>query len=88
MKKTITLTIGSTEFNFNLTVNDHSDFVDSVSRGGSICSASHNFAMRSIDVTQKEELKKLLENSPGAEVQVAGALKGEFAPALEIAVKK
>ncbi|GGI82080.1 hypothetical protein GCM10007978_19840 [Shewanella hanedai] len=88
MKKTITLTIGSTEFNFNLTVNDHSDFVDSVSRGGSICSASHNFAMRSIDKAQKEELKKLLENSPGAEVQVAGALKGEFAPALEIAVKK
>ncbi len=88
MKKTVTLTIANTEFVFNLTVNDHADFVDSVSRGGSICSASHNFAMRSIDKTQKEELKTLLDVSPGAEVQIAGALKGEFAPALDIAVKK
>jgi len=88
MKKTVILTIGNTEFKFNLTVNDHSDFVDSVSRGGSMCSASHNFVMRTIDKEQKEELKKLLAESPGAEVQIAGALKGEFSPILEIAVKK
>ncbi|NRB24036.1 putative phage tail assembly chaperone [Shewanella sp.] len=88
MKKTVTLTIGNTEFKFNMTVNDHSDFVDSVSRGGSVCSASHNFVMRAIDKSQKEELKNLLAESPGAEVQIAGALKGEFAPVLEIAVKK
>lgn len=88
MKKTVILTIGNTEFKFNMTVNDHSDFVDSVSRGGSMCSASHNFVMRAIDKPQKEELKILLAESPGAEVQIAGTLKGEFAPILEIAVKK
>jgi len=88
MKKTITLTIGNTEFKFNVTVNDHSDFVDSVSRGGSICTGSHNFVMRSIDATQKEALKTVLTESPGAEVQIAGALKGEFSPILDIAVKK
>lgn len=88
MKQTITLTIGDTEFTFNVTVNDHSDFVDSISRGGSMCSASHNFVMRVIDKSQKEELKTLLAKSPGSEVQIAGSLKGEFAPILEIAVKK
>ncbi|PKG57739.1 putative phage tail assembly chaperone [Shewanella sp. GutDb-MelDb] len=88
MKKTVILTIGTTEFKFNMTVNDHSDFVDSVSRGGSVCSASHNFVIRSVDKDQKEELKTLLAESPGADVQIAGTLKGEFAPALDIAVKK
>ena len=88
MKQAITLTIGNTEIKFNLTVNDHSDFVDSVSRGGSITTASHNFVMRAIDKSQKDELKNILVESPGAEVQIAGALKGEFAPILDIAVKK
>lgn len=88
MKKTVTLTIGNTEFNFNVTVNDHSDYIDTISRGGSMTAASHNFVMRVIDKPQKEELKNILAESPGAEVQIAGALKGEFAPVLEIAVKK
>jgi len=88
MKKTITLTIGSTEFKFNVTVNDNSDYVDNIARGGSVTTGSHNFVMRTIDREQKEELKKLLTDSPGAEVQIAGTLKGEFSPILEIAVKK
>lgn len=88
MKKTVILTIGTTDFKFDIAMNDHSDFVDSVSRGGSMCSASHNFVMRAIDKEQKEEVKQLLADSPGAEVQIAGALKGEFAPVLDIAVKK
>lgn len=88
MKQTMTLTIGNTEFKFNLTVNDHSDYVDTLGRGGSMTSASHNFVMRTIDKPQKDELKKVLAESPGAEVQIASVLKGEFAPVLEIAVKK
>lgn len=88
MKKTIVLTIGSAEFKFNVAVQDHSDFIDATARGGSITAASHNFAMRTICTEQKEELKKLLEQSPGAELQIAGALKLEYAPVLEIAVKK
>ncbi|MCL1050388.1 putative phage tail assembly chaperone [Shewanella abyssi] len=88
MKQTITLTVGNTEFKFNVTVNDHSDYIDTISRGGSMTAASHNFVLRVIDKPQKDELKKILAESPGAEVQIAGTLKGEFAPVLEIAVKK
>lgn len=88
MKKTIVLTIAGTDFSFNVTAKDHSDFIDAMARGGSVTAASHNFAMRTIDGDQKDDFKKLLESAPGAEVQIAGELKTEFAPVLEIAVKK
>tara|TARA_Y100000782_G_scaffold114006_1_gene148713 strand:- start:1622 stop:1888 length:267 start_codon:yes stop_codon:yes gene_type:complete len=88
MKQVITLTIAAVDFKFNMTVQDHSDFVDSVARGGSMTAASHNMVIRTIDETQKEELKKVLEKSPGSELQIASALKAEFSPVLEIAVKK
>lgn len=88
MKQTIVLTIGTTDFTFNVAVQDHSDFIDATGRGGSITAASHNFIVRTISAEQKEDFKKLLEASPGAETQIAGALKQAFAPILEIAVKK
>lgn len=88
MKKTIVLTIAGTDFSFNVTAKDHGDFVDAVARGGSVTAASYNFAMRTIDGEQKDDFKKLLESAPGAELQIVGELKTEFAPVLEIAVKK
>jgi hypothetical protein len=88
MKKNIVLTIGKTDFTFSVSVQDHSDFIDATARGSSITAASHNLVMRTIDAAQKEDFKKLLESSPGAELQIAGTLKGEFSPVLEIAVKK
>ena len=88
MKSLIILLIAGTEFKFNVTVQNHSDFIDSAARGESMTAASHNFVMRTIDDSQKEEFKKLLETSPGAELQIAGNLKAEFSPVLEISVKK
>jgi hypothetical protein len=88
MKQPIVLTIAGTDFTFNVTVQDHSDFVDSVARGGSMTAAAHNMVMRTIDNGQKDDFKKVLESSPGAELQIASTLKAEFSPVLEIAVKK
>lgn len=88
MKQAIILTIAGADFTFNMTVQDHSDFVDSVARGGSMTAASHNMVMRTIDASQKDELKKVLESAPGSELQIASMLKTEFSPVLEIAVKK
>ena len=88
MKQAIILTIAATDFTFNMTVQDHSDFVASVARGGSMTAASHNMVMRTIDASQKDELKKVLESAPGSELQIASMLKTEFSPVLEIAVKK
>ncbi|MCS6158399.1 putative phage tail assembly chaperone [Shewanella baltica] len=88
MNKNITLTIGKQDFTFAVNTQDHNDFVDAAARGGSLTAAAHNFAVRAIESDQKEDFKKLLENSPGAELQIAGALKEEFSPVLEIAIKK
>jgi hypothetical protein len=44
--------------------------------------------MRTIADEQKPALKKVLEASPGSELQIASTLKSEFSPVLEIAVKK
>lgn len=88
MKKEIILTIAAATFSFNVTVQDHSDFMDAAARGESMSAAAHNFVVRTIDPSNKDEFKKLLDNSPGAEIQIAAALKAEFSPVLEIAVKK
>lgn len=88
MKNKITLIIGTTEFAFNVTAQDHNDFVDAAARGGSMTAAANNFVVRVIESAQKEEFKKLLDSSPGAELQIASALKAEFSPVLEITVKK
>ncbi|PCH95340.1 MAG: hypothetical protein COB83_08850 [Gammaproteobacteria bacterium] len=88
MKKAIILTIETTDFSFNVTVQDHSDFVDSAARGESMTAAAHNFVMRTIDTKQKEDFKKVLTESPGAELQIASSIKAEFSPILEIKVKK
>ena len=88
MKQKIVLTIGQAEFAFNVTVQDNSDFADATARGASVTASAHNFLMRTIEPEQKEEFKKLLESSPGAELQIASHLKVEFSPVLEIAVKK
>lgn len=88
MKQLITLTIGGTDFGFDVTVQDHNAFVDAAAAGRSMTAAAHNFVHRTITSEQKEALKKLLEASPGAELQIAAELKSEFSPVLEISVKK
>lgn len=88
MKQVIVLTIAGTDFNFNVTAQDHNSFVDAAARRESITASAHNFVMRTIDAGQKDDLKKLLENAPGAAVQIASELGAEFSPVLEIAVKK
>lgn len=88
MKQAIILTVGTVDFSFNVTVQDHSDFVDAAARGESITAASHNFLTRTVDTKNKEDLKKLFSESPGAEYQIAQHVKAEFAPVLAIKVKK
>lgn len=88
MNKTIVLTIAGTDFAFNVTAKDHNDFVDAAARRESITASAHNLVMRTIAKEQKDALKALLEQSPGAAVQIASELGAEFSPALEMAVKK
>lgn len=87
MKNTIELTIAGTDFKFNVTPTAHGDYIDAISRG-TVSAASHNFVMRTIDDSQKEQIKKLLEDSPGGSLQIAGELRAAYSPTLAITVKK
>ncbi len=86
-KQTITLTIGETEFKFEHTASDYNDYINGLMPDNKIAPA-HNLLVRTVNKDQKDDLKKVLANSPGAEIQIAALLNQEFAPALEISVKK
>ena len=87
MKKQITLTVGTVELNFTVAPEDYNQLLNELMPSNKVA-PNHNFAMRTVDAGSKDELKKLFENNPGAAVQIGGALATEFAPALEITVKK
>lgn len=88
MKQTIVLTIAGTDFSFNMTAQDHNDFIDAAARRDSMTAAANNLVVRTINPEQKDALKAVLEKSPGAAVQIASSLGAEFSPVLDIAVKK
>jgi hypothetical protein len=44
--------------------------------------------MRTVDAEHKEELRGILDTSPGATLQIASLLNQEFAPSIAISVKK
>lgn len=88
MKQAIILTIAGTDFAFNVTAQDHNNFIDAAARRESISASSYNLLMRTIEPEQKDDLKTLLDGAPGAAVQIASELGAEFSPVLEIAVKK
>lgn len=88
MKKTIVLTIAGTDYSFNMTAQDHNDFIDGTARQQSITALSYNLLTRTVEAKQKDDLKKLLEESPGAGVHIASTLGSEFSPVLAVTIKK
>ncbi|WP_345868404.1 putative phage tail assembly chaperone [Shewanella algae] len=87
MKKTITLTIAGMDISFNMTTADYNNYINEVMPDNKVAPA-HNLAVRTVSDEGKEPLKKLLEQHPGLEVQLAAKLAQDFAPMVEISVKK
>ena len=87
MNKAITLTISGTDITFNHSTADYNDYINGVMPDNKVAPA-HLLLTRTVKKEQRDELKGILESSPGAEIQIAALLNQDFAPALEIAVKK
>jgi len=87
MKQSIILLVGASELAFDVTTNDHNDYINGLMPDNKVAPA-HNLLMRTVKPEHKEQLKKLIEGNPGAPVQMASAVMAEFAPVLEISVKK
>lgn len=87
MKKPIELTIAGTDIRFNMTTEDYNGYLNEIMPDNKVAPA-HNLVMRTVDAESKEALRDILDQSPGASMQIAGLLTQEFAPSIEISVKK
>ncbi|WP_351015012.1 putative phage tail assembly chaperone [Shewanella sp. AC91-MNA-CIBAN-0169] len=87
MKKQITLTIAALTIGFTMTTDDYNSYLNEIMPDNKVAPA-HNLVMRTVDAEQKEELRGILDTSPGAALQIAGLLTQEFAPSIAISVKK
>ncbi|AOY11845.1 hypothetical protein BGL48_11865 [Salinivibrio sp. SS3] len=86
-QKKIVLTVSGTDTHFEPTPELYADYMGQVAQGN-ISDAAHNFVMQSATEDSKPALRELNEENPGAAIQLAGVLMQEYAPKVNIAVKK
>lgn len=85
-QRQITLSVGAAEFQFDLTAQDMTKYFNAMTPTNKVAPA-HNLLMTTVQADQRAALRELLGN-PVLTMQVAGALLEEYAPDVEIAVKK
>ena len=82
----ITLEVGENEFTFNLTPEDVTKYFNALNQTNKVA-PGNNLLMTTVLQDQKTVLKPLLAN-PVMVMQLAGALLEEYAPNVEVIVKK
>ncbi|WP_247840822.1 putative phage tail assembly chaperone [Pseudomonas sp. MWU12-3103b] len=82
----ITLEVGENEFTFSLTPADVTKYFNALTQTNKV-SPGHNLLMNTVKQEEKATLKPLLAN-PVMVMQLAGALLEEYAPNVEVIVKK
>lgn len=85
--QTLTATILGEDFVFVIGRDDYNKYINSVTAKEKVA-PSHNFLMNTVSPDHLQKLKIVLEDNPGAEVQIAGALLEDYTPDLGIVVKK
>ena len=83
----LTVTLGDTDIRFDIGRDDYNKYINSITQNNKVA-PSHNFLMATVDETQKAALREFLEQTPGGEVQLAGALLEAYTPDLSFVVKK
>lgn len=86
VNRDITLEIAGTEFLFSLTPQDVTKYFNATTQNNKVAPAS-NLLMGTVQQDQKAVLKPLLAN-PVTTMTIAGALLEEYAPDVEVTVKK
>lgn len=82
----ITLEVGTKEFSFTLSPQDVTKYFNAMTANNKVA-PSFNLLSSTVLPAQKADLRLLLEN-PVTTMQIAGALLEEYAPDVEIIVKK
>ena len=84
--KEITLEVGENEFTFNLTPADVTKYFNALTQTNKVA-PGNNLLMNTVKQEEKATLKSILAN-PVMVMQIAGALLEEYAPNVEVIVKK
>ena len=82
----ITLEVSGQDFDFSMDPALMTKYINSLTPANKVAPA-HNLLMTSVNQEQKATLKPLLAN-PMTAIQIAGALIEEYAPTVEVTVKK
>ena len=82
----ITLEVGDQEFTFNLTPQDVTKYFNALTQTNKVA-PGNNLLMTTVKQEQRATLKPLLAN-PVMVMQLAGTLLEEYAPDVEVIVKK
>jgi hypothetical protein len=85
-RREITLQLGDQEFTFTIDAKDVTKYFNSVTPNNKVA-PSHNLLTTTVQQTQLATLRPLLGN-PVLTMQAAGALLEEYAPDVEVTVKK
>ena len=85
-RRDITLEVGDKEFTFTLTPQDVTKYFNSLTQNNKVAPAN-NLLVNTVDQQERATMKPLLTN-PAMVLQLAGALLEEYAPDVEIIVKK
>lgn len=86
-QKIITLEVAGKELKFEPTEAAYNDFANSLAQGD-ISSANHNFVFESATEETKVQLRELVQENPGAPMQIGSVLMQQYAPQMDIKVKK
>lgn len=84
--KEIILEVGENEFTFNLTPADVTKYFNALTQTNKVA-PGNNLLMNTVKQEEKATLKSILAN-PVMVMQIAGALLEEYAPNVEVVVKK
>lgn len=86
-QQVIALTIGSQTLSFVPTEVEYTDYMNELMPDNKVAPA-HNFLFATVLEDDKQKLREITSKNAGASVQIASAVLAEFAPALDIKVKK
>ncbi|WP_085841457.1 putative phage tail assembly chaperone [Enterobacter asburiae] len=86
-KQIITLTVAGAELNFEPNLTAYNQLINSSAREKNAVGVVNEYLVKIVTPDSREALKELLKR-PGVGMQISQVVNDEYAPALDIEVKK
>lgn len=87
-EKTIVIAVAGTDFAFNVDRKSYNDYQNSLFNNKNKVAGANNFLVSVVEAEQRPALVEFIEQTPGSELELVGALVEEYAPDISATVKK